>query len=353
MSTLSESSRGHYERYMHDDSLVSPTGEYFEGSHFANYGYWEPVTRSAKESCENLMERLLAFIPDKSGRILEVACGLGATTRHMLRYFPAELMTAIDITPKNLEVARRLCPGVDFRHMDATLLEFPNESFDVVISVEAAFHFATRERFLREVRRVLKPGGRIVLADVLHEKWADHLSRLLHAENFVRDPQVYGHVLKRAGFDDLRVEDVTEQSWTRSNAAGVRFLCEKYRSGAVDQKTFNRYMIVRLSRLFSTRYYVLATATRPFFEKREGVVDPEAVEFDAGFVGPSPEPVDGMKVLLRHARLSHAERLLRLVQTAAAERMIDRIERGESVSSLSRPLTQRARRRDGHEGDGR
>jgi ubiquinone/menaquinone biosynthesis C-methylase UbiE len=316
---------------MHDNSLVSPTGEYFEGSYFANYGYWDPDTKTAKQSCENLMDRLLAYIPRKTGRILEVACGLGATTRHMLRFFPAEAITAIDLTPKNLEVARGNAPGVEFIHMDATRLDFRDATFDHVISVEAAFHFATRERFLREARRVLKPGGRIVLADVLHDKWADSVSRMLHPENHVRDPQSYRLVLKRCGYEEIVVDDVTEQSWTRSNEAGVRFLVDKFHAGALDRKSFNRLMSVRLSRLVSTRYYLLASALRPLNEKlREGVADPEAIEFDAGFVGPEGARQDGMQVILQHAKWSHAERLLRLVQTAAAERMIEKIERGEA-----------------------
>jgi MPBQ/MSBQ methyltransferase len=352
MRSTGDRTQEHYTRYMHDDSLVSPTGEYFEGSCFANYGYWEPETKSARESCENLMERLLAYMPAKTGRILEVACGLGATTRHLLRSFPVENVTAIDLTPKNLEVARANAPGVDFRNMDATRLEFPDASFDHVLSVEAAFHFATRERFLREARRVLKPGGRIVLADVLHDRWADSVSRMLHPDNHVRDPQSYRLVLKRCGFSDIVVDDVTEQSWTRSNEAGVRFLAAKLRAGVLDRKTFNRYMSVRLSRLVSTRYYVLATAVRPLNDvTREGVPDPEAVEFDAGFVGPEGTRRDGLQVLVQHAQWSRAERLLRLVQTTVAERAIQKLERGESPAPRRPRPAGRAGRRGGRQGD--
>jgi ubiquinone/menaquinone biosynthesis C-methylase UbiE len=271
----------------------------------------------------------------------------------MLRYFPVDAITAIDLTPKNLEVARGNAPGVEFLHMDATRLDFPDASFDHVISVEAAFHFATRERFLREARRVLKPGGRIVLADVLHDKWADSVSRMLHPENHVRDPQSYRLVLKRCGYEDMVVDDVTEQSWTRSNTAGVRFLADKLVAGVIDRKTFNRYMSVRLSRLVSTRYYVLATAIRPLNEKlREGIADPEAVEFDAGFVGPEGTRQDGMQVLLQHAKWSHAERLLRLVQTAVAERMIKKHESGDAPPAR-RPRPGGGGRRRGGRGGAR
>src|SRR5688572_27670431 len=146
--------RSHYEQWMSEDSLLGPQGEYFEGSCFANYGYWETDTKGAREACENLMEKLLAMVPDKSGTILDVACGVGAATRHLLRHYAPERITAVDFAEKNLETARRFTPGCTFRQMDATRLDFPSETFDTVICVEAAFHFQPRSRFLQEAWRV-------------------------------------------------------------------------------------------------------------------------------------------------------------------------------------------------------
>ena len=57
---------------------------------FANYGYWDENTRTEVEACENLIEKLLAFVPEKQGTILDVPCGKGATTRHLLKYWLPE-----------------------------------------------------------------------------------------------------------------------------------------------------------------------------------------------------------------------------------------------------------------------
>src|SRR5215469_2469678 len=64
----------------YDRQMFSPAFD--RVNEFANYGYWDETTRNKVEACENLMEKLLAFLPKKEGTILDVACGKGATTRY-------------------------------------------------------------------------------------------------------------------------------------------------------------------------------------------------------------------------------------------------------------------------------
>jgi ubiquinone/menaquinone biosynthesis C-methylase UbiE len=303
-----QSSRRHYDRVMYVDSILAPNGEYFGGSYFANYGYWTPETTSARESCENLMEKLLSYVPDTQGTILDVACGLGATTRHLTTRFPVDNITAVDISEKNLETGRRNAPGVTFLCMDATKLEFPDSCFDAIISVEAALHFQTREAFLREALRVLKPGGRLVLSDVLHDRWTDVVSPLLPAENHVESPDHYWEILERAGFSSVVVEDVTEQSWVRSNLNATRFICDKYKQGKIDKKTFNGLMTHRLLRLVSTRYYIVATGAKPSdHEKHEKLGAEIGTEIDGEMLAGRTKVPPGLQVLTEHGSLAFLE----------------------------------------------
>ncbi len=303
-----QSSRRHYDRVMYVESILAPHGEYFGGSYFANYGYWNPETESARESCENLMEKLLTFLPEKEGSILDVACGLGATTRHLTKHFSAENITAVDISEKNLETGRKNAPGVTFLCMDATKLEFPDSCFDAIISVEAALHFQTREVFLREALRVLKPGGRLVVSDVLHDRWTDVASPLLPAENHVESPEHYREILERAGFSSALVEDVTEQSWVRSNLNATRFICDKYKQGKIDKKTFTGLMTHRLLRLVSTRYYIVATGTKPVdHAKREQIGTEVGTEVDAEMLTGRTKVPPGLQVLTEHGSLAFLE----------------------------------------------
>jgi ubiquinone/menaquinone biosynthesis C-methylase UbiE len=204
--------------------------EYYEFSDFFNYGYWDDGVTSTREACENLMEKLLADIPEKKGRILDVACGKGATTRYLTNYFRAEDITAINISKEQLKVCRENAPDCTFIEMDATELEFPDGHFDTIICVEAAQHFDTREKFLREACRVLAPQGRLVMSDVL-------TARPLRAragqpeENMIQNLDEYRQVFERAGFHEPMIFDASQKCTAGLAAAVERFARRKFEAG--------------------------------------------------------------------------------------------------------------------------
>ena len=184
---------------------------YYSGSDFYNFGYWESDTENQKEASEQLVERLLALLPGKQGNILDVACGLGASTRHLLRYYKPEDIKAINLSEAQLRRARENAPGVECLYMDAANLEFPDESFDNVICVESAFHFKTREAFLREALRILKPGGWLVDADMLISPMDRRGIGYIPEGNGLADPEALRVLLMEIGFESAVVQDTTAQ----------------------------------------------------------------------------------------------------------------------------------------------
>lgn len=241
------------------DRLVS---EYYSGSGFLNFGYWDENTNNAKEASENLMEKLLSFIPQKRGTILDVACGTGATTRHLLKYYRSSDVTGINISEKQLATCRNNLPGCTFLKMDAANLAFADESFDNVICVEAAFHFHTRERFFIESHRVLKPGGCLMLSDALISSVNKHLRNTWHEANFVTDLDEYAGMCRNTGFKDVKIIDATKECWKASFWNIVRFTHEKFLFNLINYEELN-FFLDRIYRLASDlEYYVLVAAIK-------------------------------------------------------------------------------------------
>ena len=216
---------------------------FYEDSGYCNFGYWDTPDLTQRQACAALVDRLLARIPDHSGRILDVACGVGATTRRLLERYPAEMVTGINISEKQLALARERAPECTFLLMDATKLAFPDAHFNSVICIEGAHHFNTREAFLREAHRVLQPGGTLVTADMLMRGGiAAPLNELVGvpSANYVPDAGGYRRRLIDAGFEAIEVQTETERCLGGYRRALARWPAAQHRSGRMSFRDQSR-----------------------------------------------------------------------------------------------------------------
>lgn len=99
--------------------------------------------------------------------LLDVGCGIGGSSRILARDY-GFAVTGVTISPAQVARAQALTPpevSARFQVDDAMALSFPDASFDVVWSLEAGPHMPDKAGFARELLRVLKPGGLLVVGD--------------------------------------------------------------------------------------------------------------------------------------------------------------------------------------------
>jgi 2-polyprenyl-3-methyl-5-hydroxy-6-metoxy-1,4-benzoquinol methylase len=109
---------------------------------------------------ESPFDRIIPFDALAGRRVLEIGCGMGLHSELMAR--AGAHVTAVDISDTSIEATRRRaevrCLAIVTKQMDATRLEFPDETFDFVWSWGVIHHSSQTGRIVKEIHRVLKPG---------------------------------------------------------------------------------------------------------------------------------------------------------------------------------------------------
>ncbi|MGH3717677.1 MAG: methyltransferase domain-containing protein [Pseudonocardiaceae bacterium] len=188
-----------------------------------HFGYTDAGTRSHTDALKN-MNRVLAdrvrIQPDE--RVLDAGCGVGGSSLWLAAERGARVV-GITLAARQAAMARSyaarrgLTDRVHFDVADFTATPFPDASFDIVWAVESLCHAPRKAAFYQEAARLLRPGGRVVVADfiraarpldpagerLLHE-WLDGWA----VPDIDTSAEHLGH-LAAAGFTDARLDDVT------------------------------------------------------------------------------------------------------------------------------------------------
>ena len=260
-------------------STHSPT----ERGLYLNLGYWPRAADldDASEALAMLVGETADLGPGDT--LLDV--GFGFADQDILwaqRLRPARII-GLNITASQVEVARRrvaelgLSDRIDLRHGSATDMALADGSVDKVVALECAFHFRSRERFFQEAWRVLKPGGRLVTADIIPmpmvsgrlKRLQQRLSWWLVASKFAIPPEnaytqpTYHAMLAMRGFEDIRLDSIREAVYPPLHQFLARHPATLLRLHPLARLPARLALRFDAASVYRGLDYVLATARKP------------------------------------------------------------------------------------------
>lgn len=145
-----------------------------EHMHHGYYGVDGQEQKNRRQAQIDLIEEVLNWSEVQTAEnILDVGCGIGGSSLYLAGKFNAQA-TGITLSPVQAARAKEraqdagLSGRTQFQVADAQAMPFPDDSFDLVWSLESGEHMPDKTKFLQECYRVLKPGGKLILVTWCH-----------------------------------------------------------------------------------------------------------------------------------------------------------------------------------------
>ncbi len=199
-------------------------------THYVNIGYWDSDDITVDEASGAIAMKLAEAAGLGPGQVvLDVGCGYGDQDFLWLKEFAPRSIDALDVTTAQIYAAKQRAMTAEvtnrlrFKVGTATALPFADAAFDRVISLDAAFHFTTREDFFREAMRVLRPGGVLATMDTIpldnaaspkslrSKRFTLYRHAVPEANWYDRD--AYATKLAGTGFTDVTVTSIRDHTW--------------------------------------------------------------------------------------------------------------------------------------------
>jgi ubiquinone/menaquinone biosynthesis C-methylase UbiE len=185
---------------------------------FLNFGY---IPNSSEEP-------RLALLPEEEGHrfsaqlyhhigksiswenadVLEVSSGRGGGANFMMRHFKPRSYKGVDYSSQAVDFSKRRYRvlGLTFEYGNAEKLAFPDNSFDIIINLEASMYYPNITKFFEHVQRMLKPNGYFLYADLRYEEKIEQWRAQLHSTGLklIKEEDITDNVLKAIELDRER-----------------------------------------------------------------------------------------------------------------------------------------------------
>lgn len=264
-----------------DDSIKQNIVNYYQSSQWIyknfcynsqslgmHFGFWNNNTKNLQEALINENDEVIKTAQIKKNmKVLDAGCGVGGTAIRIAEKTGAKIW-GITITPEQVKLANKYAQQrgaknfVDFSVQDYTKTTFPLNFFDVVIGVESICHASPKTGFLKEAYRVLKPGGKLVIADayLAREPKNDEERKIVNRfkwgfalHEFITEKHM-GRQLKKAGFVQLQRKNMTKAiepsvAYFANFGGKTKLICiaAKYIPISYSQAIYKNYLSTKMS----------------------------------------------------------------------------------------------------------